>query len=891
MARRSSHDRDALDAARRKKQEKYWSDRAQSRIRATDRDADMVKREQDRAYKTARENVQREIDKFYRDFGNAAGMSEEEVRQKLSRGELKDFKAELERKRRIIQEMIKKDPNNKALKRYDMEWENLSKVRELTRKEALETNVAAEIAQIGGKQQMSMDSHLNKVIDTSLKMNADDLKKLGNVDVKLGVGSPEQVKRAAKENWQHSDFSDRIWADKEKLIKEAREVIEQGFANNKGAMDMATDLMVRMNVSHSNALRVVRTEFNHLSNQAALAEYKSSGIKKYKFVSAIDNRTCSVCHGLNGKEFLVSEAKTGVNFPPIHPNCRSVTVPVIDWGDKDQWDYSNIELDDAELAELGLTREEVKALDASAPELPKDAPKPTLTAREADKAANDTQSVKRRAEQAEKRAQIESDIEVDAHRQLEAIDQVKTKMDQLEDINRRLEKEGAPMTLPRAAIVAERLEEIGIDIKEQELEAVKLQERAARIDDTVPKPDENAVEQLQTAIDEAKTRRAERQKKDLPDAEIIVQALPQIAVEKSEPNAEDAVAPQSRAGKLWVRVKAEVEKAWKKFNHAITGLIEKSPVFRMSKPDDLNTMDVDQDVERLNFENNIRSLRQIVEDAKMHGKKADPSKERKLAFYEGILKNCEILPSRELANKAFEYKEKYFKKYGEDLPIVFASSKGRLKTKGTGEFEPEGETGIVRLMFNAKPHVAAHEITHAMHYKMCPYAYLDLREKIAEELGIDTDSLSEDESDILDEFYEHQMKKLLKTDPFVQAASSDWAKLRKAYGVEAEWTVDSANEFKKKFNEEVLNDVFNGKEEYQLNETERMQFMALNEIVCSFAQDKHFEYGHKFEEYGKFHHEAVASLIQLLDNGNEKINKILENRFGDFLNNFLLNLR
>lgn len=37
---------------------------------------------------------------------------------------------------------------------------------------------------------------------------------------------------------------------------------------------MVTNLMVRMNVSYSNALRVVRTEFNHMSNQADLAEYK-----------------------------------------------------------------------------------------------------------------------------------------------------------------------------------------------------------------------------------------------------------------------------------------------------------------------------------------------------------------------------------------------------------------------------------------------------------------------------------------------------------------------------------------------------------------------------------------------------------------------------------------
>ena len=558
MARRSKQNRAELNAARRKKAEQYWNDRAQSRVRANDRAGDLMKAEQEKAYRTARDKVRQEIDKFYRDFGNAAGMSAEEARQKLSRGELRDFKAELDQKRAIIQEMMRKDPNNKALKKYDTEWERLSKVRELTRKEALEANITTEIAQLGGKQQRSFDAHVNQVIHTGLKMNADDLKKIGDVDVKLGVGSPEQVMRAARENWQHSDFSDRIWADKDKLIQEAREVIEEGFARNKGAMDMATDLMTRMNVSHSNALRLVRTEFNHLSNQAALAEYKANGVKKYKFVAAIDNRTCSVCHELNGKVFNIDEARVGVNFPPIHPNCRSVTVPVIDWGDDDQWDYSNIELDDDELAALGLTDDDVKTLDATAPNLASNAPAPTLSVQDANRAAADTQSVVRRAELAEKLENQTLALDADMHRELERLDKVNDELKRLEDLNQRMEAQGAAMTETRAAIEAERLEQVSLDLRERELEAAKLQARAAKIDPTVPKPDRAKIEAKTVQIEADKAKRESRRAKDLTNAEIIAQATPSPFPLATQ-TAEDAVAPKTAIGKLWARVKRVVE--------------------------------------------------------------------------------------------------------------------------------------------------------------------------------------------------------------------------------------------------------------------------------------------------------------------------------------------
>lgn len=567
MARKSKYTPDqraALIKARQKKQERYWENRAQSRVLATDRQVDDIRKDSDRAYRNANNAVRSEIDKFYRDFATSAGISEADARQKLSRGELQNFQKELERKRKVIRDMIQKDPDNRKLQAYDTEFEKLSKVRELTRKEVLEANVTAEIVKLGATQQQQMETRSQNVVNTSLRMNSADLGMLGDVDAKLGVGHPEQVRRAAEENWQHGDFSDRIWDDKAKLIKEAREVIEDGFARNKGAYDLAGDLVTRMNASHSNALRLARTEFNHLSNQAALAEYQAKGIKKYKFVSAIDSRTCDVCADLNGQVFDVADAKVGKNFPPMHPNCRSVTTPVIDWDDEDEWDYSNIELDDDELEKLGLTDEDVAEIDSKDTKPSSDAPAPTLTVQQMNQAVDDTQSVQRRAEQAEAVKQQGEAIEIKARHVNDDVDNIIDEIDSQEQLNAKLYAND-PITLPQAAIEAEYLDNVQTKILKAELEAEKLQARAAKLDESIPKPDPQSTAALEDEIDRRTDARKRRHDADLPNDKVIKQATPE-PFEIQEPDASDAIEPRTAFGKWWQKVRDAVDRAKERFD-------------------------------------------------------------------------------------------------------------------------------------------------------------------------------------------------------------------------------------------------------------------------------------------------------------------------------------
>ena len=78
------------------------------------------------------------------------------------------------------------------------------------------------------------------------------------------------------------------------------------------------------------SMRLIRTETNRVHNAAEKAAYEEEGITEYRFLATLDGRTCDACGALDGKTFPVSEAKEGINYPPLHPNDRCTTTAVIE---------------------------------------------------------------------------------------------------------------------------------------------------------------------------------------------------------------------------------------------------------------------------------------------------------------------------------------------------------------------------------------------------------------------------------------------------------------------------------------------------------------------------------------------------------------------------------
>tara|TARA_R110002020_G_scaffold132505_1_gene295871 strand:- start:114 stop:1358 length:1245 start_codon:yes stop_codon:yes gene_type:complete len=74
---------------------------------------------------------------------------------------------------------------------------------------------------------------------------------------------------------------------------------------------------------------IIRTSINQVQNQASQAVYAANSkvAPKYEYVATLDSKTSPICQRLDGKKFEYNKGPT----PPQHFNCRSTTVPVVDF--------------------------------------------------------------------------------------------------------------------------------------------------------------------------------------------------------------------------------------------------------------------------------------------------------------------------------------------------------------------------------------------------------------------------------------------------------------------------------------------------------------------------------------------------------------------------------
>lgn len=82
-------------------------------------------------------------------------------------------------------------------------------------------------------------------------------------------------------------------------------------------------------MANHQVMTIVRTSVNQVANTASLSVYEANQdiTKQYEYVATLDSKTSAICARLDGQKFAYDKGPT----PPQHFNCRSTTVPVIDW--------------------------------------------------------------------------------------------------------------------------------------------------------------------------------------------------------------------------------------------------------------------------------------------------------------------------------------------------------------------------------------------------------------------------------------------------------------------------------------------------------------------------------------------------------------------------------
>ena len=226
-------------------------------------------------------------------------------------------------------ERLKKN-NPVEFRKLSVELETLAYRSRISRLDSLKAGIDYELIQAGEKIN-------NKVTDTLTKVYKDTYASLTeDLHFKKGVISSSVIKKALENDWSGANYSSRIWSNTDNLAKAIKNEVVIGLNKGLNYRTMSQNIAKKFETSYKNAERLVRTETNHIQNQATLMGYTDAGVVKYQFLAVLDSRTSHTCSDLNGEVFKTEDATEGENYPPMHPHCRSTTVP---------YEYADIESD------------------------------------------------------------------------------------------------------------------------------------------------------------------------------------------------------------------------------------------------------------------------------------------------------------------------------------------------------------------------------------------------------------------------------------------------------------------------------------------------------------------------------------------------------------------
>lgn len=247
----------------------------------------------------------------------------------LLRGaEYKQWRYDIEKYVKEIERLKKTNPVE--FRKLSVELETLAYRSRISRLDSLKAGIDYELIQAGEKIN-------NKVTDTLTEVYKDTYTSLTeDLNFKKGVISSSVVKKALENDWSGANYSSRIWSNTDNLAKAIKNEVVIGLNKGLNYRTMSQNIAKKFETSYKNAERLVRTETNHIQNQATLMGYMDAGVVKYQFLAVLDSRTSHTCSELNGEVFKTEDATEGENYPPMHPHCRSTTVP---------YEYADIESD------------------------------------------------------------------------------------------------------------------------------------------------------------------------------------------------------------------------------------------------------------------------------------------------------------------------------------------------------------------------------------------------------------------------------------------------------------------------------------------------------------------------------------------------------------------
>ena len=290
--------------------DEYWTGRAREIFEYVDRkDIDFFA-ELEKTYRAQSVKLQRAIFDFYTKYAENHEMTYQDAMKRLRGEDLSDY-VENARKYR---EQAEKDPE--LLKRLNEQYSAARAIRI----EALHAEAVYHAGVLAGALHKSFEKYLYDVAEYAYK------KAHGG---RTGAVNRPAFEEVIKTPFNGRNYSEQLWGNTDTLADSLKKVFRQGFIRGDSPHEMAREIRKEFNVARSRAETLVRTDATAIINRATIKRYKREGLKYYRILVVLDDRTTQICRRFaqEDKLYKLEDAQVGVNMPPFHYNCRSTIIP------------------------------------------------------------------------------------------------------------------------------------------------------------------------------------------------------------------------------------------------------------------------------------------------------------------------------------------------------------------------------------------------------------------------------------------------------------------------------------------------------------------------------------------------------------------------------------
>ena len=284
----------------------YWLKRSEELDKVATKVEKEVMKELSALYRDAFRSIEKEVNDFMMKYAVDHKLDYATVTQMLTPIDLAEYNQKIEELYAMY-----RDTGSEYIK---IEIDRLNARAKITRLQALQDAINVELTKVTHEYQMTLE-------DTLIGLFTEQYKEVSEL---LGIMAPvinrEAIKTIIEYPYAGKMFSDRIWDNKDALVKHIKQNLTAGIIRGDSIQKMSRQMKKDLNVLYYQAERLVRTETNYAMNQGHLKGYADSGVvEKYEFLAAIDSRTSKLCKNQNGKVYKLSDATVGVNYPPLHP--------------------------------------------------------------------------------------------------------------------------------------------------------------------------------------------------------------------------------------------------------------------------------------------------------------------------------------------------------------------------------------------------------------------------------------------------------------------------------------------------------------------------------------------------------------------------------------------